>query len=134
MRLNNACSPYEGVCDIYVFHQYLCILYQLPPPDVELTVSTVCSKCAAIKKNGVLSCCARGGDWFKQCGNNGDKFDHTWKEGIAACSKGKFATESVYLYPIQTKLIFIFHPRQTQWPRSQLPSQLLVLDVPVAVS
>ena len=46
-----------------------------------------CSKCGTIKKSGELSCCVRGGDWFKNCGNPGDKkFDHTWSEGIQACS------------------------------------------------
>ena len=32
------------------------------------------------------NCCARGGDWFKNCGDAGDtKFDHTWVEGVQAC-------------------------------------------------
>ena len=39
------------------------------------------------KKLGKPSCCAFGGAWFKNCGNPGDiKFDHTWTEGIEACS------------------------------------------------
>ena len=46
----------------------------------------VCSKCGITKKSGALSCCARGGAWFNNCGNNVDtKFDHTWPEGIQAC-------------------------------------------------
>ena len=45
-----------------------------------------CSKCSATKKNGKRSCCARGGAWFKNCGDHGDlRFDHTWAEGIQAC-------------------------------------------------
>ena len=45
-----------------------------------------CLKCAITKKSGKLSCCARGGAWFKNCGDVGDsKFDHTWIEGIQSC-------------------------------------------------
>ena len=46
-----------------------------------------CQKCGTVKKSGKVSCCARGGGWFKKCGNAGDtNFDHTWGEGIQACS------------------------------------------------
>ena len=46
---------------------------------------TVCLKCGT-KKSGKLSCCARGGTWFQNCGDPGDsKFEHTWNEGINAC-------------------------------------------------
>ena len=31
-----------------------------------------------------MSCCARGGSWFKTCGD-GQQSDHTWGEGIRAC-------------------------------------------------
>ena len=45
-----------------------------------------CAKCGIIKISGKLSCCARGGAWFKKCGNVGEKrFDHTWTEGTHAC-------------------------------------------------
>ena len=48
--------------------------------------SSGCAKCGYIRKSGKLSCCAHGGDWFKNCGNAGDtKFEHTWSEGIQAC-------------------------------------------------
>ena len=44
--------------------------------------------CGTTKKSGKLSCCARGGAWFKNCGDAGDmKFDHTWVEGIQACKR-----------------------------------------------
>ena len=33
-----------------------------------------------------MSCCGRGGSWFKSCGGIGDtKLRHTWYEGIQAC-------------------------------------------------
>ena len=45
-----------------------------------------CPTCGTIKQTGKLSCCTRGGAWFKQCGDFGDSnFDHTWSEGIEAC-------------------------------------------------
>ena len=48
--------------------------------------SLVCSKCGLVKKSGIRSCCARGGAWFKNCGDAVDAiFDHTWAEGIQAC-------------------------------------------------
>ena len=49
-----------------------------------------CLKCGTTETSGKRSCCARGGAWFKKCGDVGDtKFDHTWIEGILAC--GGFA-------------------------------------------
>ena len=49
---------------------------------------SMCSKCGIVKESGKLSCCAPGGAWAKNCGNDGDsKFDHTWKQGILACER-----------------------------------------------
>ena len=48
--------------------------------------SSVCAKCTT-NKVGKRTCCARGGAWFKNCGDIGDtQFDHTWAEGIKACN------------------------------------------------
>ena len=48
--------------------------------------SPTCSKCGVVKRTGKLSCCAPGGDWLNNCGEEGDsKFDHTWVEGLQAC-------------------------------------------------
>ena len=50
-----------------------------------ITVS-VCFKCGTIAKSGQVSCCGRGGSWFKSCGGDGNtKLQHTWYEGIQAC-------------------------------------------------
>ena len=36
------------------------------------------------------TCCAKGGSWHGKCGRSGDnKFDHTWTEGLSACSTGR---------------------------------------------
>ena len=52
------------------------------------TIGPICFKCGSTKKSRKLSCCARGGSWFKNCGDNGDsKFEHTWVEGVQACKK-----------------------------------------------
>ena len=63
-----------------------------PKPVTTMTPATAapivpaCSKCGVSKKSGKLSCCARGGAWFKNCGDIGDsKFDHAWSEGMQAC-------------------------------------------------
>merc|ERR1712037_324506 len=41
------------------------------------TMSLVCPKCATIKKSGKMSCCGRGGSWYKNCGAAGNiKLDH----------------------------------------------------------
>ena len=56
-------------------------------PTTTVSVST-CPKCGSTNKSGKLSCCARGGAWFKKCGDAGDtQFDHTWSEGIHACKR-----------------------------------------------
>ena len=54
------------------------------PSTTITTTSAVCPKCGTVKKNGKLSCCAPGGAWFKKCGD-GQKFQHTWGDGIDAC-------------------------------------------------
>ena len=57
-----------------------------------------CSKCGIVKQSGKLSCCARGGAWFKKCGDFGDSnFDHTWVDGIQAC-KSKSPSVSCLLW------------------------------------
>merc|ERR1711934_1145418 len=57
-------------------------------------IGPICFKCGTIKKSGKLSCCARGGSWFKNCGDNGDSnFEHTWVEGVQACKSPRL-TES----------------------------------------
>ena len=59
---------------------------RVTPSLPALSDSKGCGKCARTKKSGKNSCCARGGAWFKNCGDAGDmKFDHTWAEGIQAC-------------------------------------------------
>ena len=48
-------------------------------------VSAVCPKCG-ITTSGKLSCCFRGGSWFRKCGDaNSPNFEHTWFEGIQSC-------------------------------------------------
>ena len=74
---------------------YRCVLCNFNKASMSTEASTVttsvsgkeCSKCGNTKTSGKLSCCARGGTWFKKCGDAGDtKFDHSWVEGIQACA------------------------------------------------
>ena len=52
-----------------------------------------CPKCGTTKRSSKRSCCARGGAWFKNCGDAGDtEFDHTWTEGIQVCKDFTAAT------------------------------------------
>merc|ERR1711937_865236 len=44
-----------------------------------------CGACGIERKTGRPSCCARGGDWFKQCGKANAGKPHTWDDGIQAC-------------------------------------------------
>ena len=46
----------------------------------------VCPRCGNMEKSGTMSCCGRGGSWFKNCGRIGStQLHHTWHEGIQAC-------------------------------------------------
>merc|ERR1712224_1191878 len=50
------------------------------------TTRSVCPKCGTIGKSGKMSCCGRGGSWFRNCGSAGNSnLEHTWFEGIRAC-------------------------------------------------
>ena len=76
---------------------------RVTPSLPALSDSKGCGKCARTKKSGKNSCCARGGAWFKNCGDAGDtQFDHTWAEGIQAC-KDVVGASSVEL-PLQAIL------------------------------
>jgi len=52
---------------------------------ITTAIGRVCPKCGTNTKSGKLSCCAPGGSWFKKCGNS-ENSEHTWLEGIQACS------------------------------------------------
>ena len=58
------------------------------PADMLTTITvSVCPICGSIGKSGKMSCCGRGGSWFKHCGGGGNtKLHHTWSEGIQACN------------------------------------------------
>ena len=54
---------------------------QIPP------TSPLCPECGTIQKSGKLSCCARGGSWFGNCGSGRTtQTGHSWYEGIQACT------------------------------------------------
>ena len=73
-----------------------------------------CPKCGRIKKSGKLSCCARGGAWFKNCGDvRESKFHHTWVEGMQACKK--FVISNLINSPA---LIMFRHERINGYPRN----------------
>ena len=56
------------------------------PITTSISPVSTCPKCGTSAKSGQLSCCTRGGAWFKKCGDEGDSnFDHTWLEGFHSC-------------------------------------------------
>ena len=103
------------LCPIGMGHRYqyrLCYRNSPMPAETPSTtnasVSRIngCPKCGTIQKSGKLSCCARGGAWFKKCGNVGDsKFEHTWVEGMQACKsvkspQGMLSREEATTHPL----------------------------------
>ena len=55
-----------------------------------------CSKCGTFTKSDRASCCAPGGDWYKNCGGSDMRnVEHRWFEGTEAC-KGAFNSDSVW--------------------------------------
>ena len=77
------------IIDLDVLHcAYKCIAAEIPTIAATSSVSrdSRCPKCGITKKSGKLSCCARGGSWFKTCGDSGDaQYNHTWIEGFRVC-------------------------------------------------
>ena len=76
----------------------------VPPAVTTRTpaASPKCRKCGRILKTGKFSCCARGGSWFKKCGDDDGRFDHTWSEGVQACN----TLESLVLDKERTNTVF----------------------------
>ena len=58
------------------------------PTSTSMLRTKRCPKCSTAKKSGKVSCCARGGSWFRKCGGDDSdtNFEHTWIEGIQACN------------------------------------------------
>merc|ERR1712232_1203086 len=70
------------------------------------------------------SCCAPGGAWFQNCGNDGDtNFDHTWAEGIQAC-KGFTSLAS----PSQMMSHAVMMQAQVRTSRGQNGPQRKIID------
>ena len=61
-----------------------------PPVASSFPSTQSCPKCAPMKGctkiKCPMSCCAKGGSWFKKCGKPGTECEHTWQEGIDACA------------------------------------------------
>ena len=47
----------------------------------------ICPKCG-LTNGGKVSCCAKGGEWYQNCGSGEKKY--TWGQGIESC-KSKHA-------------------------------------------
>ena len=92
--------------------------------------NNTCSKCGTLKKSGKFTCCARGGAWFKKCGDAGDtKFDHTWSEGIQACRDFVDSQQrSHHLLVISQSQSFVQRPDSTQPTHAYHPSSISTIN------
>ena len=87
------CEAFFCVCSLTNAHgvdvcMYVCMYVCVCVPGATATtINAVCHKCGIISKSAKISCCGRGGSWFRNCGSVGNaKLDHTWHEGIRVCS------------------------------------------------
>ena len=87
MLATHSLAPFLTHSPTHLYEINVRVLTEIPTSSVsEVNGIDECPKCVATKSSGERSCCARGGAWFKNCGDVGDtKFDHTWAEGIQAC-------------------------------------------------
>ena len=107
------------------------ILAEVPTTDgLSAKGDNVCAKCGAMKKSGKLSCCARGGAWFKNCGEvDNTKFDHTWVEGIQACNS--FASS----VSVKAQMMFghqgvLMHRQNNNQSRNETGQYMNIYDPP----
>ena len=74
-------------CKNFVFGNFIFVPNVHTPATTPPPIVAACLKCGAIEKTGKLSCCARGGSWFGNCGGaDNAKREHTWHEGLQACT------------------------------------------------
>ena len=90
--------------------------------------SSRCPMCGTNKKSGKLSCCARGGAWFRKCGDVRDTtFDHTWADGVQACRGfvgSVSATWATSLLPVVLRHVrVVANPLNTAQPRNATEQQ-----------
>merc|ERR1711937_803226 len=61
-----------------------------------MTIRSLCSKCGTIERSGKVSCCGRGGSWYRNCGSASNaKVDHTWCDGIQACKERRQSRRAI---------------------------------------
>ena len=94
------CEAFFCVCSLTNAHgvdvcMYVCMYVCVCVPGATATtINAVCHKCGIISKSAKISCCGRGGSWFRNCGSVGNaKLDHTWHEGIRVCKARARATK-----------------------------------------
>ena len=103
-------------------------------PHVERS-SNRCLKCGTAKKSGDRSCCARGGAWFKRCGDAGnEQFDHTWAEGIQACKDALTSTSAESSLKGMRHVGGLVYPQNTAQSRNTTQQQIQSIYHPVFMS
>ena len=99
----------------------------------ETSNSNGCSKCGTTNHFGKSSCCARGGTWFKKCGDSGDtNFDHTWAEGIQSCNGVLSSVKSPIKFMIRRVGVMSGPPNHSQLQID--PQNQVIVDRPASMS
>ena len=80
----------DSICYGVFLPPFLFTLARMPilaatMPGVTKAITPTCPKCGTNKNSGKVSCCIGGGAWFKKCGADSSKFEHTWTDGVKAC-------------------------------------------------
>ena len=122
--------------------------------DTTTIAVSICPICGTIEKSGKMSCCGRGGSWFKRCGGAGHtKLHHTWHEGIRACKRARSQSKAVIVQQLNvdkgkgidssqdadianyaTPNTFVFTPDNTSAPMSDITSIVTSTYTPDNVS
>ena len=80
----------RGITERELIVSHTLVTTSVGTPAITSTIANAmrCPKCGTFGKSGRVSCCAPGGDWFKNCGGARNKnVDHKWFEGVAACKR-----------------------------------------------
>ena len=132
--MRRLCSAQWSWCwdiDITVSHATMFRFMSADAPattSASVPSSKVCPQCGINTKTGKRSCCARGGSWFKNCGDADDtQFDHTWAEGIQVCksSENRVSMKAVMLRHMAVSI----YPQSSDQGRNSTQEQTSIYRV-----
>ena len=77
-RLELKCCLMLRLC-----HSSMCVCMSTETASTIPPKKLICPKCG-VTNGGKVSCCAKGGEWYQQCGAKSEK-QYTWGQGIESC-------------------------------------------------